>query len=59
MFAQYPSHPRRVSTGTHRADQRVDGAELVDQLLGEPAIGVDVIGILILIGAPRIRFGGK
>ncbi|CPU15711.1 Uncharacterised protein [Mycobacteroides abscessus] len=59
MFAQYPSHPRRVSTGAHRADQRVDGAELVDQLLGEPAIGVDVIGILILIGAPRIRFGGK
>ena len=49
----------RVASGAHRAHQDINGAELFVQFQREPAVGVDVIGVAVLIGMPGARVGGQ
>ncbi len=48
-----------MPTGTHRTHQHIDATELVEQLQGQRPVGVDVFGVVVLVGAPRVGVSGQ
>ena len=48
-----------MTSGAHRAHQNVDRPELVEEFFGQTAIRLDVVGVVVLVGAPGAGVGGR
>ncbi len=48
-----------MTTGAHRAHQHIDGAELLHQFHCQPAIGLHIVGVAVLVGVPGLGVGGQ
>src|SRR5690606_30929999 len=50
VAAQHTGDARAVPAGADRAHQGVDLGQLVQQFVGEPGVGVHVVGVVVLVG---------
>ena len=48
-----------MTPSTHRAHQNVDRPELIVEFFGQTPVRLDVVWVVVLVGAPRAGVGGQ
>ena len=58
-LAQDAGDAGRVATCSHRTHQDINGAELGVKFQRQALVCLDVVGIVVLVGIPRMRVSGE